>query len=264
MFLVRVALLPGQGGVLDAGDAGGDRAADLLPVRDVDFARGQGAVYRELLEEPAATDFGISQANLFMRIASLCHQSLVTIDAIVRSIVRMTVTHERLLEWETAAEAESNYAKKSPVELICESTPWLAFLVGAVPGFRAARNRSWSRCHCWFCGVLSKPIGQWLNLPLRKADETRMDAEDEELLRQSALRTWRVFREFSTAEENWLMPDTDSESRLADRSPHLDDESGLAAEFAAGGHRSGISHRCRNLLTDTERTFDSDRSHAKA
>jgi len=28
------------------------------------------------------------------------------------------------------------------------------------------------------------------------------------LLRLSALRTWRLFREFSTAEENWLIPDT--------------------------------------------------------
>ena len=39
-----------------------------------------------------ATDFGISQVNLFIRIASLCHQSLVTVDAIARSIVRMTRT----------------------------------------------------------------------------------------------------------------------------------------------------------------------------
>src|SRR5262249_60502450 len=54
--------------------------------------------------------------------------------------------------------------------------------------------------------VLSKPIGQWLNLP-PLTEETKMEAQDEVLLRQSALRTWRVFREFSTAEENWLVPD---------------------------------------------------------
>jgi len=34
-----------------------------------------------------------------------------------------------------------------------------------------------------------------------------MDAKDEALLRRSALRTWRLFREFSTPEENWLIPD---------------------------------------------------------
>ena len=34
-----------------------------------------------------------------------------------------------------------------------------------------------------------------------------MDVKDEALLRRSALRTWRLFREFSTLAENWLIPD---------------------------------------------------------
>ena len=171
----------------------------------VAILRGGRALFTSIFWKNLAADFGISQANLFMRIACLCHQSLVTIDAVVRSIVRMTVTHERLLEWETAAEAEMNSQKKSPVETYLEITPWLSFLVGLF--LAVERPESFlvalPLLALW---ALSKPIGQWLNLPARTG-ETKMQTEDEALLRDSALRTWRVFREFSTAEENWLVPD---------------------------------------------------------
>ncbi len=43
---------------------------------------------------------------LLCRMTLLCHQSLVALDAVARTAVRMTVTHQRLLEWETAAQAE--------------------------------------------------------------------------------------------------------------------------------------------------------------
>ena len=151
-------------------------------------------------------DFAISQANLLMHLACLCHQSLVAVDAVVRTIVRMTVTHERLLEWETAAEAEARSQKKSPIETYLELTPWLAFFIGLF----LAVDRPGSFLVALPLLVLwglSKPIVEWLSLPSRR-EQRRMNPKDEALLRQSALRTWRLFREFSTADENWLVPDT--------------------------------------------------------
>ena len=151
-------------------------------------------------------DFGVAQANLFMRLACLCHQSLVTVDAVVRAIVRMTVTHERLLEWETSSEAEERSAKKSPVEIYLEITPWLSFFVGLFLAIDRPESFMVALPLLVLWGV-SKPVVQWLSLPA-KAPNARMEAENEQLLRQSALRTWRLFREFSTPEENWLIPDT--------------------------------------------------------
>jgi cyclic beta-1,2-glucan synthetase len=151
-------------------------------------------------------DFAISQANLLMHVACLCHQSLVAVDAVVRTIVRMTVTHERLLEWETAAEAETRSQKKSPIEMYLELTPWLSFFIGLF----LAVDRPGSFLVALPLLVLwglSKPIVEWLSLPSRR-EQRRMPPKDEALLRQAALRTWRMFREFSTADENWLVPDT--------------------------------------------------------
>jgi cyclic beta-1,2-glucan synthetase len=170
------------------------------------IARAKRALFTPAFWKNLATDFAIAQANLSMRIACLCHQSLVSVDAIIRAVVRMTVTHERLLEWETAAEAEARSQKRSPFETYLEITPWLAFFVGLFLAVDRAEAFMPALPLLVLWG-LSKPIVQWLNLPARMGED-RMEAKDEALLRLSALRTWRLFREFSTAEENWLVPDT--------------------------------------------------------
>jgi cyclic beta-1,2-glucan synthetase len=170
------------------------------------IVRAKRALLTSTFWKNLAADFGVAQANLFMRVACLCHQSLVTIDAVVRAIVRMTVTHERLLEWETSAEAEEQTHKKSPVEVYLEITPWLAFFVGLFLAVDRPESFMVALPLLVLWGV-SKPIVQWLSLPSRHGDK-KVEPRDEELLRRSALRTWRLFREFSTADENWLIPDT--------------------------------------------------------
>src|SRR5258706_63614 len=169
------------------------------------IARARGALLTSAFWKNLAADFGVSQANLFMRVACLCHQSLITVDAVVRSIVRMTVTHERLLEWETSAEAEERNQKKSPVEIYLEITPWLSVFVGLFLAVDRPESFMVALPLLVLWGV-SKPIVEWLRLP-SNIGLKRMDAKDEALLRRSALRTWRLFREFSTPEENWLIPD---------------------------------------------------------
>jgi cyclic beta-1,2-glucan synthetase len=169
------------------------------------IARARRALFTSAFWKNLAADFAVSQANLFMRVACLCHQSLITVDAVVRSIVRMTLTHERLLEWETSAEAEERTQKKSPVEIYLEITPWISFFVGLFLAVDRPESFMVALPLLVVWG-LSKPIVQWLSLPANTGVK-RMDAKDEALLRRSALRTWRMFREFSTPEENWLIPD---------------------------------------------------------
>ncbi len=52
---------------------------------------------RESLE-----DFVTSHAAILLNIAFLAHQSIVAVDAIIRTVVRTHITHRSLLEWETA------------------------------------------------------------------------------------------------------------------------------------------------------------------
>src|SRR5258708_39432469 len=52
-------------------------------------------------------------------------------DAVMRALVRRMVTRERLLEWETAAEAEEG-ARRTPVDRYLNWMPVLALGVGAM------------------------------------------------------------------------------------------------------------------------------------
>jgi cyclic beta-1,2-glucan synthetase len=216
--------------------------------------RARSDLFTAVFWKNLGADFAISQASLFMRIAFLCHQSLVTIDAVVRAVVRMTVTHERLLEWETAAEAEIDWTKKSPVEIYLEITPWLSLAIGILVAL-------W-RPESFLVAVpllvvwgLSKPIGQWLNLPARTG-EMKMEAKDKGVLRQSALRTWRLFREFSTAEENWLVPDTIMEPASLIIHRISTTNLGLLLNSRLAAVDLGFL-TLPEFVADTERTFDS-------
>jgi len=218
------------------------------------IVRARRALFTTVFWKNLAADFGVSQANLFMRVACLCHQSLVTIDAVVRSIVRMTVTHERLLEWETSAEAEERTQKKSPVEIYLEITPWLSFFVGLFLAVDRPESFMVALPLLVLWGV-SKPIVQWLSLPSR-GEKKRMDAQDETLLRRSALRTWRLFREFSTPEENWLIPDIVQEP--ASLIVHRVSTTNLGLLFNSRLAAMDMGYlTLPEFVSDTEKTFES-------
>jgi cyclic beta-1,2-glucan synthetase len=82
----------------------------------------RAAYFRGYLSD-IADSFVTDQVNVFMLLAFLAHQVLVTLDAIVRTVVRLTITRRRLLEWETAAEAEAGAGRRTPVDLYLELTP---------------------------------------------------------------------------------------------------------------------------------------------
>ena len=157
-------------------------------------------------------DFWSAQAALLFRVALLLHQSLVTLDAIARTLVRMMVTRERLLQWETAADAESSAnSRKTPVEVCLSWTPWLCLVIELLVVLLrpAAVFVALPFLGLWGC---SKTICDWLNMPYWTRNNS-FGQGDRAVLRSMALRTWRFFREFSNAEENWLIPDIVQENR---------------------------------------------------
>jgi hypothetical protein len=151
------------------------------------------------------SDFGNAQLAFLFRVALLLHQSLVTLDAVVRTIVRMAVTRKRLLQWETAAEAESKATTNNPVEMYMDWTPWICFVIDIL----VVVLRPYSILIAlpfltlWGC---SKAICGWLNKPFWRSGSKIAD-KDHALLRSSGLLTWRFFREYSNESENWLIPD---------------------------------------------------------
>ncbi len=153
----------------------------------------------------ALEGLGTSLVGVFLILISLAHQTLLSADAVLRTLYRRMVSRERLLEWETAAEAELGTRKKTPVDILLNWTPALALAVGVLVYF-ARRPAIYAAVPILFLWALAKPMSVWLNRPprpLRKA----ATPQDERFLRKAALHTWRYFAEFSNAEHNWLIPD---------------------------------------------------------
>ena len=135
----------------------------------------------------------------------LAHQTLLSIDAVVRTLVRRVITRQRLLQWETAAQAELAGSRRSVLDTYLDYTPLLSLglflLVWLVD--RKALPAALPILILW---AASKPISLWLNRPPRPPRQ-QASKSDEHFLRMAALRTWRYFAEFCTEQHHWLIPD---------------------------------------------------------
>ena len=170
------------------------------------FAEQEGAT------QDVLTGFQQALFTTFLTLAFLPHQTMMAIDAIVRASVRRLVTGQRLLEWETAAEAESSQRRSSAVDRYLTLTPLVSVLIAIVVGVFHP-----------FALVVAAPIlvlwgferdlTRWLNKPPREPRQ-QLRTEDDLFLREYALRVWRFFYEFGGARHNYLIPDNVEEDGL--------------------------------------------------
>ncbi len=169
------------------------------------LARQWSSPHRWAVVRQGIDDFITSQINVLVFLAFLLHQTLVTLDAIIRTVFRLTISRKKLLEWETAAQSELEKRKKTPVDIYLAWTPLVSLLIaGALYLLRPrALVVAAPILSLWF---FSRIAAKWLDRPLRAAVSS-LKPEDESYARKIALKTWRYFREFSNEKENWLIPD---------------------------------------------------------
>ena len=92
----------------------------------------------------------------------LLHQALISLDAIVRSVGRVLVTRKKMLEWESAAEAEAAVRSKSTVDVYLEWTPLVA--LGLAAGIWLLRPSALpAAAPLLALWILSRPFSSWLN-----------------------------------------------------------------------------------------------------
>jgi cyclic beta-1,2-glucan synthetase len=150
-------------------------------------------------------DWASSHARMFFRLAFLCHQALVEADAAIRTLVRMKLTHRHMLEWETAADSESTTRGVHIVDQYVRGSAILSVAITVVLAIShpAALAAALPFLALW--AMLPK-ISKWLDKPF-STRQPALKNDERALIRIAGLRTWRFFREFSNAEENWLVPD---------------------------------------------------------
>ncbi len=81
----------------------------------------------------AFTNFTGALAVALIHLTFLAHQMMLSVDAIVRSISRSFFSGRHLLEWETAAQAESG-SKRNSLDVYLRLSPVLAIVLGGCRG----------------------------------------------------------------------------------------------------------------------------------
>ena len=137
----------------------------------------------------------------------LPYDAFISLDAIGRTLVRLLFTRKRLLEWQTASDAERT-ARSGPAGFY--ATMWIAPVVALACGsFLALMQPSQLPLAAPILGLwLASPWIAWrISQPIEPSAVPELKPKQLAFLRRTARKTWRFFETFVTAQEHWLPPD---------------------------------------------------------
>src|SRR6266542_3865517 len=153
---------------------------------------------------------GVSQIGL--TITMLTYQAWLMSDAIVRTLVRVYVTHRGLLEWVTAAQAKAGL--RLDFRGFCHRMAGgLALAAGAAIAVAWGRPEAWPAALPFLMSWTASPaVARWISVPRRTTSTQPLSFADARALRLIARRTWRFFAAFVGPEDHALPPDNFEET----------------------------------------------------
>jgi len=172
--------------------------AGLSPSRD-DIAKRH--FYREALLDLARAVLG----GVWL-LAQLLQQAIHSLDAIVRAVYRMTVSHRHLLQWTTAAAAQSQAQTGLPALLRQHwKEPAVALLLGVwLAGTTPTPWLSGFLCLLWG----ASPVWTWwVSRVAPNYPNAQLQRSEQDYLHGVARDTWRLFERCVGPQDNHLPPD---------------------------------------------------------
>ena len=152
-------------------------------------------------------DLQTALARFALQVTVMASDGWERLHAIAVTLVRLSVTRRRLLEWETMAATAARGGALGPGAFVqaMAASPVLAVSVTAVLALTRPASLGaagpvlllWALAP-WVAFVLSRPMS---------ARQASLTLPDREYLREVAHRTWRYFETFAGAEDHALPPD---------------------------------------------------------
>ena len=144
--------------------------------------------------------------QIFLTLAFLAYEAYISVTAIGKTLLRLLVTHKRLLEWQTSSDSECTARTDLAGFYV---TMWIA------PGTALATGLLllfWQPAQLGFAlpllavWVAAPWIAWWISQPILSLTPDLSPAQLR-FLRQMARQTWHFFDTFVGPQENWLPPD---------------------------------------------------------
>ncbi len=156
-------------------------------------------------------DFARKIIQALFGLACLPFEAWFSLDAIVRTCVRVLLSHRRLLEWNPSSDSEIPSTQTNHVKEILRvgQTMWVSPVLALITSLYLALESPQALAVAgpvlllWFVA----PLFVWfIDRPLvRKAVE--LSVEQDAFLHKLTRRTWRFFDTFVTEKDHWLPPD---------------------------------------------------------
>jgi len=160
----------------------------------------------------AARSAGRHFAQAIYALVCLPYEAFFSLDAILRTAVRLLLTRRRLLEWNPshhpARESRADAAALWKMMWVAPTMACAAVLYLAVARPAALAVAAPILC-LWFA---SPVIAWWISRPLLHR-AARLTAEQALFLQKLSRRTWAFFEAFVGPEDHWLPPDNYQEFR---------------------------------------------------
>lgn len=220
---------------------------------------------RDLVRKPADLSLlmhlGVTTSGLGKQLAQfmftmtfLPYEAFLSLDAIVRTLVRVLWTKRHLLEWRTSSDADrgagadlSDYLWPMWIGPAISATVTLFLIVFGTTLLPVAAPL----LGLW---LVSPGVAWWLSRSLAMPP-ARLSPEQQVFLRKLSRRTWRFFEATVTVDENWLPPDNVQEHPargVASRTSPTNIGMALLANLAAFDFGYCSAGR---LLECTQKTF---------
>jgi cyclic beta-1,2-glucan synthetase len=183
----------------------------FLPVLGGFVPRKRGISKRSHVRA-VARDVGLAGSHIAVTATMLAHQAWLMSDAIVRTLVRVYVTHRSLLEWVTAAQAKAGL--RLDLRGFCHRMAGGVALAGATAVAVAwMQPAAWPAALPWLVLWIASPaVARWISIPRSATGIPPLAPADARELRLIARRTWRFFATFVGPDDHALPPDNFQET----------------------------------------------------
>ncbi|NQX58025.1 GH36-type glycosyl hydrolase domain-containing protein [Paenibacillus qinlingensis] len=143
---------------------------------------------------------------VLMNMLTLPFQSAVLLDAIIKTLYRVSISKRRMLEWTSSSHIENNQGKQQGLLLGTRGGYGLIILFALAVAIQQETSQKWmgfTLCLLWALAPLTV---RWLDQPLAH-EKLQFTPEEEDQMRVLAKQVWTFYEDYAGPKDHFLPPD---------------------------------------------------------
>ena len=166
-----------------------------------------GGISKRSYVRNVLSDLSLGVSQIGLTLTFVAYQAWLMGDAILRTLVRVLVTHKNMLQWVTAAQARHAVDLKF-TGVYKRMSGGVVLALAALAAVRFVRPHAVEAAIPFALLWLAAPaVARWISLPPVAQDVEPISVDHVRALRSISRRTWRFFEKFLTDPDHWLPPD---------------------------------------------------------